>query len=80
MAKSLKLSDGYLLHVLLFVIAIILIYHFVFGNKKDGFFGKKAEACTKDNGEPMRDGKTCFYRERGSQRLIESSCEDGICR
>jgi hypothetical protein len=56
MAKSLKLSDGYLLHVLLFVIAAILVYHFVFCNKKDGFFDAKEDAC-----RTLKENEKCSY-------------------
>ena len=54
MAKSLKLSDGYLLHVLLFVIAAILVYHFVFGNKKDGFGKKKKKKVARDDSDDWK--------------------------
>jgi hypothetical protein len=78
MAKSLKLSDGYLLHVLLFVIAAILVYHFVFGNKKDGFFGVKQDACTKNNGKLKENGKNCSYVI--SNRMYSGTCYNGYCQ
>ena len=77
MKKSLKLSDGYLLHVLLFVIATILIYHFVFGNKKDGFFVLKNAACNN-----KENGQKCSYpisTNGVSSKNFTGRCKNNSC-
>lgn len=70
MKKSLKLSDGYLLHVLLFFIAAILVYHVVFDNKKDGFFGEKEDAC-----RSMTENASCSYRKQNETITNYGTCK-----